>query len=150
MPQLTRRRDLEAHQETWLVYYSDIHTGTIAQSVGNPNAAPQWQWRCGFYPGSEPGEYLSGTAATFDQARADFGKAWPVFLAKRTEADFEAWRRKRAMTAWKYAMWDAGCRMPTQVRELQSRCFCGAEIGVAYEEHVYASHMEAACHTAIG
>jgi hypothetical protein len=26
---------------------------------------------CGFYPGSEPGEFRDGTAATFDQARAD-------------------------------------------------------------------------------
>jgi hypothetical protein len=62
------------------------------------------QWSCGFYPGSEPGEYLSGTAATFDQARTDFGAAWPVFLAKRTDADFTAFRRHRAFMAWKYAM----------------------------------------------
>ena len=26
---------------------------------------------CGFYPGSEPREFRDGTAATFDQARAD-------------------------------------------------------------------------------
>jgi hypothetical protein len=44
-------------------------------------------WRCGFYPGSEPGECTSGIAATFDQARADFERAWQVFSAKRTEAD---------------------------------------------------------------
>jgi hypothetical protein len=30
-------------------------------------------WNCGFYPGSHPGECTSGTAATFAQARADFG-----------------------------------------------------------------------------
>ena len=63
MPQLTRRRDPDAHQETWLVYYGDVHVGTIRQSVGNPNAAPQWQWRCGFYPGFEPGECKNGTLA---------------------------------------------------------------------------------------
>ncbi len=27
-------------------------------------------WICGFYPGSEPGEYTDGTAATFDKASA--------------------------------------------------------------------------------
>jgi hypothetical protein len=43
-----------------------------------------------FYPGSQPGEQQSGTAATFDEARADFGSAWEVFLSKRTEADFQA------------------------------------------------------------
>jgi hypothetical protein len=66
MPALTRRRDPDAHQETWLVYYGDVHTGTIVRCVGNPNAAPQWQWRCGFYPGSRPGECTTGTAASFE------------------------------------------------------------------------------------
>jgi hypothetical protein len=37
------------------------------------------------------------------------------FLAGRTEADFQAWRYQRDTTAWKYAMWDAGMRMPTQL-----------------------------------
>jgi hypothetical protein len=39
MPQLTRRRDPEAHQETWRIFYGDVHVGTIARGVGNPNAA---------------------------------------------------------------------------------------------------------------
>src|SRR4051812_16760030 len=34
-------------------------------------------------------------------------------------------------------MWDAGCRMPTQVASGRSRCFCGTEIDLACEEHVY-------------
>jgi hypothetical protein len=62
----------------------------LAQCIGNPGAAPRWQWRCGFYPGGRPGECTSGTAADFDEARADFEAAWRVFLAKRTEADFQA------------------------------------------------------------
>jgi hypothetical protein len=65
MPVLTRYEHPDVPQETWLVYYGDVHVDTIAQSVGNPNAAPQWQWRCGFYPGSKPGECTSSTAATF-------------------------------------------------------------------------------------
>jgi hypothetical protein len=98
MPALTRRRDRDAHQETWLIYRRDVHVGTI-----NPNAAPQWQCRCGFYPGSEPGECASSTAATFDEARADFEAAWRVFLSKRTEAGFQEWREQRDWTARKYA-----------------------------------------------
>src|ERR1700726_727388 len=79
----------DAHQETWRAYYGDLHVGTFMAPVGN---APQWQWRCGFYPGSERGECKNGTAATFDEARADFEAAWRVFLSKPTEADFQEWR----------------------------------------------------------
>ena len=54
----------------------------------------------------------SGTAATFDQARADFEAAWRTFLSKRTEADFQAWRRQLDWTAEKYRRLDRGERMP--------------------------------------
>jgi hypothetical protein len=76
MPALTRRRDPNAHQQTWLICYGDVHAGTIMRCVGNPNAAPQWQWGCGFYPGSRPGECTTGTAASFEAARSAFLAAW--------------------------------------------------------------------------
>jgi hypothetical protein len=113
-PALTRRRDPDAHQETWLVYYGDVHAGTIMRCVGNPNMAPQWQWRCGFYPGSELGECKSGTAPSFEAARAAFLAAWRVFLSNRTEADFQEWRDQCDWTARKYALWEAGERLPSQ------------------------------------
>jgi hypothetical protein len=72
----------------WHIYYGDVHVGTIAERVGNPHDTDQWQWSCGFYPGSEPGEISSDTAATFEEARADFEREWQVFFSKRTEADF--------------------------------------------------------------
>jgi hypothetical protein len=59
-----------------------------------------WGWRCGFYPGSRPGECTTGTAATLDEARAGFEKAWQVFLSKRTDADFQAWRDQQTVTGW--------------------------------------------------
>ena len=62
MPALTRRRDPLVDQETWRISYGDVHAGTIAQCVGNPGAAPMWQWRCGFYPGTaglEAGDSLN-------------------------------------------------------------------------------------------
>jgi hypothetical protein len=34
-----------------------------------------WQWLCGFYPGSDPGEQRGGTTETFDGARAAFETA---------------------------------------------------------------------------
>jgi hypothetical protein len=72
-----------------------VYAGTISQCVGNPGAAPRWQWRCGFYPGSRPGECTGGAAASFEEARSTFEAAWRVFLSNRTEADFETWREQR-------------------------------------------------------
>jgi hypothetical protein len=67
--------------------------------------------------------------------------AWQVFLGNRTEADFEEYRRRRASDAWKRAMWDAGLKLPTQVADGRSTCFCGEEIGIAdMDRHVYATH----------
>jgi hypothetical protein len=71
------------------IYYGDVHVGTIAERVGNPHDTDPQGWNCGFYPGSRPGEHQSDTSATFEEARADFGSAWQVFLSKRTEADFQ-------------------------------------------------------------
>jgi hypothetical protein len=99
-------------QECWLIYYGDIHAGTITERVGNPHDTDRWQWRCGFYPGSHPGEQQSGTAASFAEAGADFESAWRVFLSKRAEADFKAWRDQRDWTAEKYRRFDRGERMP--------------------------------------
>ena len=109
MTSLTRRIDPDVAQETWRIYYGDVVVGSIAACVGS--AAPMWQWRCGFYPGPRPGECTSGTAASFDQARADFEAAWRMFLAKRTPDDFQAWRDQRDWTQRKYAAWDAGQRV---------------------------------------
>src|SRR5262252_8741642 len=87
MPELTRRRDPDAQQETWLIHYGDVRVRVIAERVGNPDSTPGWQWSCGFYPGSNLSERTSGLAESFDQARRAFEAAWRVFLAKRTEAD---------------------------------------------------------------
>jgi hypothetical protein len=116
MPALTRRRDHNVPQECWRVYYGDVHAGTIAQCIGNPVAAPKWQWRCGFYPGSRPGECTSGTTATFQAAREAFEAAWCVFLSNRSEADFQAWRDQQAWAAEKYRRFDRGQRMPPDWR----------------------------------
>src|SRR5215471_20237541 len=102
MPTLTRRLDPDVAQETWRIHYGDVVVGTLAQCVGNPGAAPGWEWRCGFYPGSRPGECTNGTADSFEVARAEFETAWCIFLAKRTEADFEMWRDQRDWTERKY------------------------------------------------
>jgi hypothetical protein len=125
MPELTRRRSTDAREECWHIYYGDVHAGTIAIRTGNPHDEDPWEWHCGFYPGSEPGEQQNGTAATFDEARTDFENAWRVFLSKRTEADFRAWRDQRDWTARKYEMWTTGEKLPSQKPGSMMRCPCG-------------------------
>jgi hypothetical protein len=143
MPELTRRRDPEAQQETWLIHYGDVRVGVTAKRIGNPDSTPGWQSACGFYPGSQLAERASGLAESFDQARGAFAAAWRVFLANRTEADFAEYRRDRAFHAWKQAMWAAGLKLPTQAADGRAVCFCGAAIGLNdMDAHVYAVHME--------
>jgi hypothetical protein len=121
MPELTRRRSDNHRQECWQIHYGDVHAGTITERVGNPRDTARWEWRCGFCPGSNPGEHQSGTAASFAEARADFESAWKIFLSKRTEADFRAWRHQRDWTAEKYRRFDRGERMPHNWRAGASR-----------------------------
>jgi len=56
-----------------------------------------------------------GTAASFNAARSAFEGAWRVFLANRTEADFQAWRDDQAADAAKRAMWGGDSKqLPSQ------------------------------------
>jgi hypothetical protein len=96
MPALVRRPSPD-RPDCWHVYYGDVQVGTIARRVGNPHDTDPWEWMCGFYPGCKHREHQNGTSATsFDRARADFEAAWAILLPKRTEANFQAWRRHKA------------------------------------------------------
>ncbi len=122
---LTRRRSPDAPDECWHVYFGDVRVGTIAIRTGIPHHEDPWGWACGFYPGGHPAECTSGAAATFDQARVEFEDAWRIFLSNRTEADFETWRAERDWTARKYAMWQAGERLPSQKPSVLMTRRCG-------------------------
>ena len=50
MPELTRRRSTDAHEECWHIYYGDVHASTIAIRNGSPYDEDPWEWTCGFYP----------------------------------------------------------------------------------------------------
>lgn len=141
---LTRRRDPDASHEAWLIHYGDVLVGTVAVRTGVPSEADQWSWRVGFHPASGRGLRASGIAKSFDAARAAFDTAWQFLLPKFTEADFREYRQHRAMDTWKHQMWAEGCKLPTQVADGRSTCFCGVEITIAdVEKHVYVAHMEA-------
>ena len=51
----------------------------------------------------------SGSATTFDQARAAFERAWQQVEPTLREDDFEVWRRDRDFHAWKRRMQAEGC-----------------------------------------
>jgi hypothetical protein len=144
MPALTRRRSLDAIQESWRIYYGDVDVGWIGVRAGVPVDVDQWGWRCGFYPGVEPKRHQDGTAKSFKAARRGFLAAGQELLPTLTEADFDVWRKQRAWTAWKYRMHDEHLKLPTERPDLRSRCFCGEEITDAgLMRHVYSSHTEA-------
>jgi hypothetical protein len=105
MPTLTRKR-VNDRPETWYVHYAGVRVGVIVERSGAPPSSDQWQWACGFYPGSNPGDDRHGTAASFETARAAFETAWREYLPKRCDADFDAWRQDAAWHAAKYARWD--------------------------------------------
>jgi hypothetical protein len=103
----TRRRDPDVAQETWRIYYGDVLAGTIAQCVGNPGAAPKWQWRCGFYPGSRPGECTGGTAATFGPCACGCGAPGaPCPVCNRSDVDTVPEMPERFVVDVKREDWD--------------------------------------------
>jgi hypothetical protein len=142
MPILTRRCENDHRQECWQVLYGDVHVGTIAERAGIPVGLDPWGWHCGFSPAIDRGQRASGTATSFEKARADFADAWSSYLPRCTDADFEGYRRQRAWTRWKYTMQETGHKLPTRVPELRSRCFCGADIDLTImDRHVIAAQM---------
>jgi hypothetical protein len=76
--------------------------------------SPRFNSKCQNSPAAD--HHPPEEAETFDQARADFETTWTVFLANRTEADFQAWQDQEAWTAEKYRRFDRGERMPPDWR----------------------------------
>jgi len=107
MPELIRRlANAEGQPQRCLIWYDDMNVGQIRERQGAPLGSDQWEWFCGFYSGSLPGDQRMGTAATFDLARVDFERAWNLYKQKRAPADFRAWRHQHAWTEAKYVAWD--------------------------------------------
>ena len=86
MPELTRRRSTDAPEKCWHIYYGDVHAHTTRIRGSGPAASIQARIQANIRVAPPP---------PFDEARADFEAAWQIFLSKRTEADFQAWRDAR-------------------------------------------------------
>lgn len=141
MRTLTRRPDKDPQREGWFVYFGDVRVGYIGKRSGAPLHEPQWSWSCGFYPGCDPGQQTHGTGVDFDDARAEFEKAWARLSATRTEAHYQIWRQSRDLHAWKDRMHDERLPMPTQRPNNRAQCFCGAEItNATMDGHVRTAH----------
>jgi len=142
MTTLTRRLFRENHYQRWDIFDGDVRVGALTKIHGT-GSRMLWQWCCGFYPGCDKRTQQSaGNCDTFEDARSAFQKAWDRLRPQITPEMRAEWLEQQAFTAWKYAMWDAGCKMPTQNTTGQSRCFCGAEITTQYvPDHVRAAHM---------
>jgi hypothetical protein len=140
---LTRRRSKDAKQECWQIFYEDVQVGTIGLRAGVPGSVDQWGWECGFYPLSHRGQHLSGTAASFNDARDQFDAAWRVYLPKCTEQDFRDYRDQRNLTARKYAMWEAGEKLPTQTPSSIMPCVCGVRFDAhkPQESYLHRQHI---------
>jgi hypothetical protein len=59
------------------------------------------------------------------RARVAFLTGWRVFLSRRTETGFQAWRDQRDRTARKYAMWERGEKLLSRQPSSMMRCPCG-------------------------
>jgi hypothetical protein len=141
-PPLTRRTDRDANRSGgWMIYCGDVRVGHIGKQTCVPLNVEQWGWYCGYQPGCDPGEAKSGTAATFDDVKTEFQKAWDRLAAKKTEAHFEVWRRHRDFLAWKNCMHDEAKALPTQQTDDRAICFCGAEItNASLDLHINEAH----------
>jgi hypothetical protein len=142
MPELTRKR-VNDRPVTWHVNYAGVCVGMLIERSGVANTAEPWEWHCGFYPGSNPGDQRYGRAATFEAARAAFEAAWREYLPLRSEADFQAWRDQEAWTERKYAMWERGEWMPSQTASSLMTCPCGETFDSHRLEHtlVHVPHI---------
>jgi hypothetical protein len=126
MATLTRRRSTDPHRESWSVYFDHVRVGTIGKRAGVPVDVDQWGWSLGFYPGLEPGQRRSGSAATFDQARADFEAAWAGLLPEIPAGAFDEYRRERKHRDEVRAIHARGEKLPSEMPSSLIRCVCGA------------------------
>jgi len=138
-PALTRRSSADP-PDCWHIYYCDVQAGTIAMRAGNPHDTDPWEWSCGFYRGRGPAESSPAHRRPLSKPAPNSGPLGRSFW-RTAPTPIQAWRYQRDSTAWKYAMWDARMKLPTQLPTGRSKCFCGADLTInGVTDHVRAAH----------
>jgi hypothetical protein len=94
------------------VRLSDLEPRFTCRACGHRGAAERWNWRSDSTQAAIQVQQSYGPEDSFDEARAAFERNWAIFLARRTEDDFQAWRDQQAWTHEKYRRFDRGERMP--------------------------------------
>lgn len=97
MPELTRRRSLDAPDECWHVYYGDVRVGTIAIRIGIPPHEDPWGWACCSIPVAILGNAQTAPRQRSTWSRADFEQTWRASGLPWLEATF---RTSNTVAAW--------------------------------------------------
>jgi hypothetical protein len=124
MPELTRKR-VNNRPVTWHVHYAGVRVGVIVERSGAPPSSDQWQWCCGFYPGSHP--------ATIDTAprRPLKRRAWrsrphgEIICPGAAKPTLKNGAIKEAWTDEKYRRFDRHERMPPDRKQKAQRRLSG-------------------------
>jgi hypothetical protein len=85
-----------------------------------------------FTPGRSRGASATRSVPTHGNGAAG---SIPAVTPASIEADFQAWRNGRDWTVRKYAMWEAGQRLPSQKPSSLMECPCGETFDSHRLEH---------------
>jgi hypothetical protein len=124
MPALTRRRDPD-RQNCWRVFYGDVCVGTIGRRAGVPIDVDQWEWGCGFYPGTEPGEGSGGTGRRLKTLAPALKRPG---APSRRRGQKPTSRRGATSATGRHGSMRCKAAASTQLASGCAKCFCGIEI----------------------
>jgi hypothetical protein len=143
MPALTRRRSAD-RRDCWHIYYGDVDAGTIAKRVGSPHVTNQWEWRCGFYPGSSPGE-IRRHSRDVRRCPRQFWRRLEDLFCEPHRCQFRGLARTTRFDHVEICDVGFSRKLPTQVTSGRSKCFCGADLTIgSVPDHVRSAHREMA------
>jgi hypothetical protein len=91
-----------------------VVVGTIRDASVNLTTKIRGNEVVDFIPAPNPASKRAAARRPLNKTRADFEVDWKRLSTRRTPVDYQAWRDQRE-TAGKYAMWEHGERMPSQM-----------------------------------
>jgi hypothetical protein len=132
----------DAREECWHVYYGDVHVGTIAIRTGIP-----FDEDLRLLSGQRAGRVIRTGPQPPSTMLAPISKPHGAyFRPSEPRGDYQAYRGARDWHARKYAMWEAGERLPSQKFSSLRICPCGEIFDSHRPEHtlIHVPHITAA------